>query len=270
VCLLSEDFAKKTLGCRAFERLVTTFYQTALLAINDPFFDLNILPQLSHNEPSLPNDVRILLSTVHHQESVVLLSLRQKALETGLPIIQVSNAILDSSGSGELINQIERFVKEDKKEEVDMKPTFTHSAVGGTFDHLHYGHKIMLTVAAYLTEISLLVGITGEVLLQKKAFKEEIQSYEERYRNVNTFLGSLQKEGIVYNLVEINDIYGPTATQKELDILVLSKETLPSAELINKKRQESGLSTIQFFAIELLSSPPSLPRSPSCHQIVLF
>lgn len=39
---------------------------------------------------------------------------------------------------------------------------YDYSAVGGTFDHLHGGHKILLTIAAWLTRTRLTVGVMGE------------------------------------------------------------------------------------------------------------
>lgn len=38
---------------------------------------------------------------------------------------------------------------------------YEHVAVGGTFDHLHIGHKILLSVAAWITEVRLFCGVTG-------------------------------------------------------------------------------------------------------------
>ena len=38
------------------------------------------------------------------------------------------------------------------------------AALGGTFDHLHAGHRILLTLAAYITRYDgrLIVGVSGE------------------------------------------------------------------------------------------------------------
>ena len=35
-------------------------------------------------------------------------------------------------------------------------------ALGGTFDHLHAGHKILLSMAAWIAERKIIVGVTGE------------------------------------------------------------------------------------------------------------
>lgn len=39
---------------------------------------------------------------------------------------------------------------------------FNRVAVGGTFDHLHAGHKILLTMTALLSTKSMVVGVTGK------------------------------------------------------------------------------------------------------------
>lgn len=38
---------------------------------------------------------------------------------------------------------------------------FPVTALGGTFDHLHAGHKILLSMAAWITSEKLIVGMTG-------------------------------------------------------------------------------------------------------------
>lgn len=42
-----------------------------------------------------------------------------------------------------------------------MKTLYPVVALGGTFDHLHSGHKILLTMAASITSRKLIVGVTG-------------------------------------------------------------------------------------------------------------
>lgn len=35
------------------------------------------------------------------------------------------------------------------------------AVIGGTFDHLHAGHKVLLSMAAWIAEEKLIVGVTG-------------------------------------------------------------------------------------------------------------
>lgn len=56
--------------------------------------------------------------------------------------------------------------------------------MGGTFDHMHLGHKLLLTQACLLTKDVLHVGVTGDNLLQKKAYSEFLESFEKRKENV--------------------------------------------------------------------------------------
>ena len=39
--------------------------------------------------------------------------------------------------------------------------TYPVVALGGTFDHLHAGHKILLSMAAWIADEKVIVGVTG-------------------------------------------------------------------------------------------------------------
>ena len=54
-------------------------------------------------------------------------------------------------------------------------PPYTRVAVGGTFDRLHAGHRLLLAASALLARDSLFVGVTGDALLAGKAHKERLQ-----------------------------------------------------------------------------------------------
>jgi hypothetical protein len=43
----------------------------------------------------------------------------------------------------------------------DLPGLFPVVALGGTFDHLHAGHKILLSMAAWITAEKIIVGVTG-------------------------------------------------------------------------------------------------------------
>jgi phosphopantetheine adenylyltransferase len=114
---------------------------------------------------------------------------------------------------------------------------------GGTFDGLHFGHRKLLTLAvssvAPLTG-SLLVGVTVDKMLQKKAFYEQIPNFEERCNGVKQFLHRLAP-GMInrIHVVPITDAFGPPGqkeTAANFDALVLSHETLKTGYMLNEHR----------------------------------
>ena len=42
-------------------------------------------------------------------------------------------------------------------------------ALGGTFDHLHAGHKILLSMAAWIAHEKIIVGVTGRNMCPGKS-----------------------------------------------------------------------------------------------------
>ncbi len=48
-------------------------------------------------------------------------------------------------------------------------PAYPVVAVGGTFDHLHAGHKILLSMTAWIADEKVVIGVTGMSLFDKGA-----------------------------------------------------------------------------------------------------
>lgn len=131
-------------------------------------------------------------------------------------------------------------------------------AVGGTFDHIHDGHKILLSIAIYLTEKVLIIGITDDELLQRKQYKEYLESFETRLRITNAFVQKLGNSNQEFDFYRINDVYGPTGYLKAIDSLVISKESAKGGEMVNERRQELNLPELQVFTIDLVGGENKL------------
>lgn len=125
------------------------------------------------------------------------------------------------------------------------------AAVGGTFDHFHDGHKILLSASAFLTKRTLIVGVTDEELLKNKKYSEFLQSYDYRVHVASSFLARI-KPTLKVDAVPIKDICGPTAVIEDIDGLVVSRETVKGAEFINKTRLERDMHELRVHVINVI------------------
>ncbi|KKZ66414.1 hypothetical protein EMCG_07918 [[Emmonsia] crescens] len=87
-------------------------------------------------------------------------------------------------------------------EQPELYPCRHYSvAVGGTFDHLHAGHKLLLTATALAIDAvppgsepvqrTITIGITGDELLVNKKYAEFLESWDGRWRGVWAFMQSI-------------------------------------------------------------------------------
>lgn len=125
------------------------------------------------------------------------------------------------------------------------------SALGGTFDHLHDGHKILLTVAAFLTSERLIIGLTVEELLVSKKYKDIVQDFHTRRENVVSFLNTF-KPSLKIEIIPLKDVCGPTGTVPEIECLVVSRETVKGGQIVNKTRKERGMSQLDLYVVNVL------------------
>jgi len=173
-------------------------------------------------------------------------------------------------------------------------PTQTHQIVclGGTFDHLHPGHKLLLTAGALLLRIpepgaatpcQFVIGVTGDELLKNKKHADQVQSWDERARGVLHFLSSIlelsregweedykakpnmdEKDGdfgasfrdgtVSVRCVRIHDAFGPTITAEDITSLVVSGETRAGGTAVNERRAELGWRLLDIFEVDVLDA----------------
>ncbi|KAJ0164565.1 Phosphopantetheine adenylyltransferase [Colletotrichum tanaceti] len=200
---------------------------------------------------------------------------RQTILQSQLVVVEAGLSLnLESSGA----------------ERAEDSPGYSIVCLGGTFDHLHPGHKLLLTAATLLLRVPvkdstatcrLIIGITGDQLLKNKKYAELVQSWDDRARFIVDFLSSLleldkggwkKKAGpiaavktqpgrleatfrngaITVECVEIQDPFGPTITQEEMDVLVFSGETRSGGQAVNDRRTALGWKPLETYEVEVL------------------
>lgn len=158
--------------------------------------------------------------------------------------------------------------------------------LGGTFDHLHPGHKLLLEATVLLLTIPekeskkqsvLIVGISGDDLLKNKKYAEELEPWETRARGVLSFLSTLleystspsitttspqsdelhakfRDDTVLVRCVNIPDPFGPTITEEAIDAIVVSGETRSGGQAINDKRLEKGWKGLEVYEIDVLDA----------------
>jgi len=132
-------------------------------------------------------------------------------------------------------------------------------SVGGTFDVMHKGHWFLLEETFNAGEKAI-VGITSDKMVASMKKKHKVASYDNRLRDVNEFLaerGFLERAIIV----PLNDAYGPTIDNDELEGIVVSEETEVGAERINQMRVENGRKPLLIFVITMVLADDGKPIS---------
>ena len=105
----------------------------------------------------------------------------------------------------------------EENEPNSMEEYQSHDFVclGGTFDRLHEGHKILLSEAALRCDKVITVGVTDENMLKSKKVADLIQDTEVRIQNVKDFLFDIRGHDKDF-ITAISDPFGPAITDESL------------------------------------------------------
>ncbi len=145
---------------------------------------------------------------------------------------------------------LERYAQFLIREVENTEKPFRKCVMGGTFDRLHEAHRLLLKTAAHLAQ-EVFVGVVGEKLgkrlFAKKRHGDKIQPFSIRKANVEAFMAQFKAKAIVD---ELTDPWGPAPYDEKADLIVVSKETYPAAEKINKMRKENGLPPLYIYIIK--------------------
>jgi len=129
---------------------------------------------------------------------------------------------------------------------------FDNVCVGGTFDHAHAGHRLLLACAVAVAKKRLDVGVTGEALLANKKYKEYLQSYAEREQFCRDFIKASAPVGLMVNFGPLDENWPIAATREDVDALVVSEETVEGGEKINEERKKRGFPELELVVVDVL------------------
>ncbi|MFX1258938.1 MAG: pantetheine-phosphate adenylyltransferase [Promethearchaeota archaeon] len=124
--------------------------------------------------------------------------------------------------------------------------------IGGTFDHLHKGHKFLIKTALDISH-KVFIGLTTEKMLNHKKYASKLEDYKTRENNLKNFIKSIADTKRV-EIIELNDPYGPPIVDPNYEGIVVSQETYPTALKINEIRESKGFKSLIIIVIPLIKS----------------
>ncbi|CAF1001892.1 unnamed protein product [Adineta ricciae] len=128
---------------------------------------------------------------------------------------------------------------------------YNRGVLGGTFDRLHNGHKLLLTESALLCDEKIVVGVTDGIMIQNKVLGEIIEPVAKRMSNVSSFV-YLIRPSIHVHCEPIEDPCGPSATMPDLNCIIVTEETQQGAAQVNKERAENKLSQLPVHVVSMV------------------
>ncbi len=121
-------------------------------------------------------------------------------------------------------------------------------AMGGTFDVIHKGHITLLNQAFEISS-KVIIGLTSDELAIKRG-KETNNNYRIRFENLektikNNFPNS------VYQINKLDDDFGPSVLEENVQALVVSEETSGQGAKLNQLRNERNLPPVKVIVVPM-------------------
>jgi len=122
--------------------------------------------------------------------------------------------------------------------------------MGGTFDHLHEGHKYLIKIALDLSK-QVTIGLTMETLHQNKKFSSKIEDFKTRKAHIEEYISSIADPNRV-EIVPLNDPYGPPINEPNYEAIIVSEESYNGALKINQMRIKKGFNPLIIIVIPMI------------------
>ena len=132
-------------------------------------------------------------------------------------------------------------------------------AMGGTFDVLHRGHRLLLKKAFEIGK-KVTIGVTSDAFARQLHKPHKIDPFNSRKIELEKLLrnwGVLSRSRIV----RLDDRFGPTIATRRIHAIVVSKRTVKTGYEINRRRRLTGLNPLAIVAIDLIQAQDRKPIS---------
>jgi len=121
---------------------------------------------------------------------------------------------------------------------------------GGTFDHLHDGHKLLIETALKVSN-KVVIGLTTQKMLKRKKYASKIEDYETRKKNIENFISSIADLDRV-EIIELDNPYGPPIKEPDYEGIIASQETFLNAVRLNELRVANGFKPLIVILIPMI------------------
>ena len=138
-------------------------------------------------------------------------------------------------------------------------PIYLLVAMGGTFDVLHRGHRLLLK-KAFEVGRTVTIGITSDVFARQLHKPHKVDLFDSRKKDLEKLL---EKWGVLSRakIVKLDDRFGPTIASPRIQALVVSKRTVRTGYEINRRRRLKGLKPLAIVTIDLIQAQDKKPIS---------
>ncbi len=147
-----------------------------------------------------------------------------------------------------------RFLRQERSDAIKerfISPCFMTSArrfrcclVGGTFDRLHAGHRLLLNAACKNAD-SVEIHITSDLMAEGKS--HFVQSFDDRMNELHDWATGIS--GCKISVHQLNDDYGPAPHHSNADAIVATPETIGMCHTINEERIKNGFSKLHIIEV---------------------
>ena len=124
------------------------------------------------------------------------------------------------------------------------------AVLGGTFDHLHVGHHALVATAFRVGD-TVAIGLTTDRFVSDhpKPDSSRIQPFSVRRTALTRWIRR-NFPGRAWKVVPLENAFG-RSIEPEVDVLVVSRDTLPGGRAVNRERRRLGRSPVPLVVVPI-------------------